>query len=52
MDLTETEWREWTGYIWLTIATSVRLLWTRHWNFGFHKRRWICLPGEWLFAYV
>jgi hypothetical protein len=27
----------WTGFAWLTIGTSRRLLWTRWWNYGFHK---------------
>ena len=28
----------WTGFIWLRIGASGRLLWIRYWTFGFHKR--------------
>jgi hypothetical protein len=30
-----------TGFIWLRIGSSGRLLWTRWWTFGFHKESWI-----------
>jgi hypothetical protein len=29
----------WIGFIWLRIGTSVGLLWTRWWTFGFRKRQ-------------
>jgi hypothetical protein len=33
----------WIGLIWLRIGTSGGLLWTRKWNFGFHKiwKSWV-----------
>jgi hypothetical protein len=39
------------GVNWMyLIGTSGRLLWTRQWTFGFHKRRWISWLAEWLLA--
>jgi len=35
---------------WLRIGTSVGLLWTRKWTFGFHKKRAISWLAEWLLA--
>jgi len=40
----------WTGCICLQIGTSGGSLWTRQWYFGFHKRRGISWPAEWLSA--
>jgi hypothetical protein len=39
MDLREIGWdgRDWTGSNWLRIGTSIGLLWTRWWTFGFLK---------------
>jgi hypothetical protein len=31
----------WTGWMWLRIGTSGRLLWTQWWTFGIHKRQGI-----------
>jgi hypothetical protein len=40
----------WTGCICLGIGTNGRLLGTRNWSFGFHKRRGISWLAEWLLA--
>jgi hypothetical protein len=42
--------RMWVGFIWLRTATSAELMWSRQWTFGFHIRRWISWPDEWLSA--
>jgi hypothetical protein len=36
----------WIGLIWLRIETSVGLLWTRQWTFGFHRM----LGSSWVVA--
>jgi hypothetical protein len=36
-----------TGFIWLRVGSSSWLLWTRWWNFYFHKRREISLLAKW-----
>jgi len=33
--------RVWTGCIWPTIGTSGGSLWTRQWNFNFHRLSWL-----------
>jgi hypothetical protein len=37
----------WTGSIWLRIGASGGLLWTRWWNFGFHKMLGSSLVHNW-----
>lgn len=34
----------WIWLIWLWINTSGKLLWTKHWTFGFRIRQWIFQP--------
>jgi hypothetical protein len=38
------------GFVWLRIGNSGRLLWTRQWTFGFHKRRTFSCLAERLIA--
>jgi hypothetical protein len=40
----------WTGFNWFKVGITGGLLWTRQWNSGFHKRRWISWLSEWLLA--
>jgi hypothetical protein len=42
--------RVWTGFALLETGPSGGLLWTRHWNFGFHKTQGISWPAERLSA--
>jgi len=34
--------------IWLSLGTCSGLLWTRWWTIGFHEKRGISWPAEWL----
>jgi hypothetical protein len=31
----------WTGFGWLRIGSSGRLLWTQYWTFRFHRESWL-----------
>jgi len=48
MDIKKSGSSIWTWWNWLRIGASGGLSWTRHWNFGFHKRRRFSRLSEWL----